>query len=56
MSDNNPTIPADRAAGFAPPTIDPWQGFRGVMAGTLVLEAIVVAAGAFPSCGGSAGA
>jgi hypothetical protein len=27
---------------FLPPTTDPWKGFRGVMAGTLVLEAIVV--------------
>jgi hypothetical protein len=27
---------------FGPPTTDPWKGFRGVMAGTLVLEAIVV--------------
>ncbi|WP_280495127.1 DUF4233 domain-containing protein [Nocardia asiatica] len=25
-----------------PPATDPWKGFRGVMAGTLVLEAIVV--------------
>jgi hypothetical protein len=28
--------------GVAPPTNDPWKGLRGVMAGTLVLEAIVV--------------
>ncbi|MCJ0893005.1 DUF4233 domain-containing protein [Rhodococcus sp. ARC_M12] len=27
---------------FRPPTNDPWKGFRGVCAGTLVLEAIVV--------------
>lgn len=27
---------------FLPPTTDPWKGFRGVTAGTLVLEAIVV--------------
>ncbi len=27
---------------FKPPTTDPWKGFRGVVAGTLVLEAIVV--------------
>jgi len=27
---------------FGPPTRDPWKGLRGVMAGTLVLEAIVV--------------
>ena len=26
---------------FRPPTNDPWKGFRGVVAGTLVLEAIV---------------
>ncbi|MEV0435014.1 MULTISPECIES: DUF4233 domain-containing protein [Nocardia] len=25
-----------------PPATDPWKGFRGVMAGTLILEAIVV--------------
>ncbi|MFY2787707.1 DUF4233 domain-containing protein [Rhodococcus sp. KRD162] len=28
-------------AQFKPPTTDPWKGFRGVVAGTLVLEAIV---------------
>ncbi|KAA0022934.1 DUF4233 domain-containing protein [Antrihabitans cavernicola] len=27
---------------FKPPAKDPWKGFRGVCAGTLVLEAIVV--------------
>ncbi|MEH3154227.1 MAG: DUF4233 domain-containing protein [Gordonia paraffinivorans] len=27
---------------FSPPTTDPWRGLRGVMAGTLILEAIVV--------------
>ncbi|MFC9518944.1 DUF4233 domain-containing protein [Nocardiaceae bacterium NPDC056970] len=27
---------------FHPPVNDPWKGFRGVMAGTLILEAIVV--------------
>ncbi|WP_072802498.1 DUF4233 domain-containing protein [Rhodococcoides yunnanense] len=27
---------------FKPPTTDPWKGFRGVCAGTLVLEVIVV--------------
>lgn len=32
---------------FTPPTNDPWKGFRGVMAGTLILEVIVVAL-AFP--------
>jgi hypothetical protein len=29
-------------AGVRPPARDPWKGLRGVMAGTLVLEAIVV--------------
>lgn len=28
--------------GFKPPTKDPWKSFRGVCAGTLILEAIVV--------------
>ena len=32
---------------FTAPTTDPWKGFRGVMAGTLILEVIVVAL-AFP--------
>lgn len=32
---------------FTPPSVDPWRGFRGVMAGTLILEAIVIAL-AFP--------
>ncbi|MBM7368416.1 DUF4233 domain-containing protein [Gordonia hydrophobica] len=35
------------AGQFTPPTTDPWKGFRGVMAGTLILEVIVVAL-AFP--------
>lgn len=34
--------PGDDTGGIRPPTTDPWKGFRGVMAGTLVLEAIVV--------------
>ncbi|WP_327113712.1 DUF4233 domain-containing protein [Nocardia sp. NBC_01730] len=35
--------PADHGERPAPPpATDPWKGFRGVMAGTLVLEAIVV--------------
>jgi Protein of unknown function (DUF4233) len=29
-------------AGFRPPVNDPWKGFRGVCAGTLILESIVV--------------
>ncbi|PXW33471.1 UNVERIFIED_CONTAM: uncharacterized protein DUF4233 [Williamsia faeni] len=32
---------------FTPPAVDPWRGFRGVMAGTLILEAIVIGL-AFP--------
>lgn len=28
--------------GVNPPATDPWKGFRGVMAGTLILEVIVV--------------
>lgn len=27
---------------FTPPTNDPWKGLRGVMAGTLILEVIVI--------------
>lgn len=43
MSENPaPENPEDPRSGFRPPTTDPWKGFRGVMAGTLVLEAIVV--------------
>ncbi|MFG1785607.1 DUF4233 domain-containing protein [Rhodococcus oryzae] len=30
------------APRFRPPVNDPWKGFRGVCAGTLILEAIVV--------------
>ncbi|MGZ8180016.1 DUF4233 domain-containing protein [Williamsia sp. SKLECPSW1] len=30
------------APRFSPPATDPWRGLRGVMAGTLILEAIVV--------------
>ncbi|WP_375002139.1 DUF4233 domain-containing protein [Gordonia sp. PS3] len=37
----------ENAAQFTPPAADPWKGFRGVMAGTLILELIVVAL-AFP--------
>lgn len=38
MSPQNP----DPSPRFTPPTVDPWRGLRGVMAGTLILEAIVV--------------
>lgn len=34
--------PDAETGGFKPPTNDPWKGFRGVCAGTLVLEGIVV--------------
>ena len=39
--------PPEEAAlgGVRPPEVDPMKGFRGVMAGTLVLEAIVMALG-----------
>lgn len=37
-----PETPENPESGFRPPANDPWKGFRGVMAGTLVLEAIVV--------------
>lgn len=36
----DPGAPDPNAAGSAAP--DPWRSFRGVMAGTLILEAIVV--------------
>lgn len=32
----------EKKTEFKPPTTDPWKGFRGVCAGTLVLEMIVV--------------
>ncbi|MEE4022669.1 DUF4233 domain-containing protein [Gordonia sp. PKS22-38] len=34
-------------ARYTPPTTDPWKGLRGVMAGTLILEVIVIGL-AFP--------
>lgn len=34
--------PAAQPDSVPPPATDPWKGFRGVMAGTLILEAIVV--------------
>lgn len=34
-------------ARFTPPATDPWKGLRGVMAGTLILEVIVLGL-AFP--------
>ncbi|MCU1643682.1 MAG: hypothetical protein JWN03_3957 [Nocardia sp.] len=38
MSEDQPSLPE----GVPAPATDPWKGFRGVMAGTLVLEAITV--------------
>lgn len=34
---------ADEHPGFTAPATDPWRGLRGVMAGTLILEVIVMA-------------
>ena len=50
MSDDTPAAPDPNVAGPAAPgpdvagpaAPDPWKSFRGVMAGTLILEAIVV--------------
>lgn len=39
MSEHTP------APRFTPPANDPWKGLRGVMAGTLILELIVVLLG-----------
>ncbi len=36
------TAPSPEGGSVRPPARDPWKGFRGVCAGTLVLEAIVV--------------
>jgi Protein of unknown function (DUF4233) len=48
MSANDPTGPqGPPTQKFTPPAVDPWRGFRGVMAGTLILEAIVIGL-AFP--------
>ncbi|MGU3436076.1 DUF4233 domain-containing protein [Actinomycetes bacterium M1A6_2h] len=41
MSDNE-IDDIDPVTGFRAPITDPWKGFRGVCAGTLILEAIVV--------------
>lgn len=45
MSNPETGAPADPASGRgAPhaPSVDPWKGLRGIMAGTLFLEAIVI--------------
>lgn len=41
MTERNTPIDGGHAA-VPPPAKDPWKGLRGVMAGTLVLQAIVV--------------
>lgn len=38
----NDQTPSDQTPGDTPAPPDPWKSFRGVMAGTLILEAIVV--------------
>ena len=38
----NDQTPSDQTPGDTPVPPDPWKSFRGVMAGTLILEAIVV--------------
>lgn len=47
MTESGPSSAADHPPRFTPPANDPWKGLRGVMAGTLILEVIVVAL-AFP--------
>ncbi len=43
MTDDTPGTPAAPESNVAGPAApDPWKSFRGVMAGTLILEAIVV--------------
>jgi hypothetical protein len=37
-----PATPPEAATGGARPAPDPWKGFRGVLAATLILESIVV--------------
>ncbi|WP_030105379.1 DUF4233 domain-containing protein [Actinoalloteichus caeruleus] len=39
---SSPATPGDGPVAFTPPAKDPFKSFRGVLAGTLVLEAIVV--------------
>ena len=38
----DPAVTEPAAASQPPSRPDPWKSFRGVMAGTLILEAIVV--------------
>ena len=43
MTDDTPDVPTGPEPNVAGPAApDPWKSFRGVMAGTLILEAIVV--------------
>ena len=45
MTENPPTPGQDRTGPHGPghePSVDPWKGLRGIMAGTLFLEAIVI--------------
>ncbi|WP_431818659.1 DUF4233 domain-containing protein [Gordonia jacobaea] len=43
MSESSGNTPESAATPkFTPPTNDPWKGLRGVMAGTMVLEVIVM--------------
>ncbi|MDX2356477.1 DUF4233 domain-containing protein [Dietzia sp. PP-33] len=39
MTDPSPT---DARGPVPEPSVDPWKGLRGIMAGTLILEAIVI--------------
>ncbi|WP_328611838.1 DUF4233 domain-containing protein [Amycolatopsis sp. NBC_00345] len=43
MSETPGGTPADEAKTVTPPPKDPMKGFRGVIAGTLIMEAITVA-------------
>ena len=43
MSESSGNTPESASTPkFTPPTNDPWKGLRGVMAGTMVLEVIVM--------------
>ncbi len=42
MTDDTPDTPTGPEPNAGPAAPDPWKSFRGVMAGTLILEAIVV--------------
>ncbi|SIS12805.1 DUF4233 domain-containing protein [Williamsia sterculiae] len=38
----DPDGDSESGGGFTAPAVDPWRGLRGVMAGTLILEVIVI--------------